>query len=148
MAESNSVETAGAGQAPAASNSGSASQPAERKANGTAEPGAQSGSAVKPPELGASPASRAPLGDRNLDMILDIPVTIAMEIGRVRVPIRNLLQLTQGSVVELDRLAGEALDVTVNGTLIAHGEVVVVNERYGIRFTDVISPAERVQKLR
>jgi len=66
----------------------------------------------------------------------------------VRVPIRNLLQLTQGSVVELDRLAGEPLDVTVNGTLIAHGEVVVVNERYGIRFTDVISAAERVQKLK
>jgi flagellar motor switch protein FliN/FliY len=106
------------------------------------------GSAVRPPDLDPSPGGRAPLGDTNLDMILDIPVTIAMEIGRVRVPIRNLLQLTQGSVVELERLAGEALDVTVNGTLIAHGEVVVVNERYGIRFTDVISPAERVQKLR
>ena len=86
--------------------------------------------------------------DRNLEMILDVPVTLAMEIGRARVPIRNLLQLTQGSVVELERLAGEPLDVTVNGTLIAHGEVVVVNERYGIRFTDVISAAERVQKLK
>jgi flagellar motor switch protein FliN/FliY len=106
------------------------------------------GSTVRPPDLDASSGGRVPLGDSNLHMILDIPVTIAMEIGRVRVPIRNLLQLTQGSVVELDRLAGEALDVTVNGTLIAHGEVVVVNERYGIRFTDVISPAERVQKLR
>ncbi len=87
-------------------------------------------------------------GERNLDLVLDIPVTISMEIGRVKVPIRNLLQLTQGSVVELDRLAGEPLDVLVNGTLIAHGEVVVVNERYGIRFTDVVSPAERVQGLR
>ena len=92
------------------------------------------------------PAART--GERNLDLVLDIPVTISMEIGRVKVPIRNLLQLTQGSVVELDRLAGEPLDVLVNGTLIAHGEVVVVNERYGIRFTDVVSPAERVQGLR
>ena len=86
--------------------------------------------------------------DVNLDVILDIPVTIAMEIGRTRIPIRNLLQLNQGSVVELDRLAGEPLDVLVNGTLIAHGEVVVVNEKFGIRLTDVISPAERVRKLK
>lgn len=87
-------------------------------------------------------------GDVNLDVILDIPVTIAMEIGRTKINIRNLLQLNQGSVVELDRLAGEPLDVLVNGTLIAHGEVVVVNEKYGIRLTDVISPAERVKKLK
>jgi flagellar motor switch protein FliN/FliY len=89
-----------------------------------------------------------PDGDVNLDVILDIPVTIAMEIGRTKINIRNLLQLNQGSVVELDRLAGEPLDVLVNGTLIAHGEVVVVNEKYGIRLTDVISPAERVKKLK
>ena len=87
-------------------------------------------------------------GDVNLNMLLDVPVTIAMEIGRTRIPIRNLLQLNQGSVVELDRLAGEPLDVLVNGTLIAHGEVVVVNEKFGIRLTDVISPSERVRKLR
>ena len=87
-------------------------------------------------------------GDVNLDVILDIPVTIAMEIGRTKINIRNLLQLNQGSVVELDRLAGEPLDVLVNGTLIAPGEVVVVNEKYGIRLTDVISPAERVHKLK
>ncbi|MFA7095475.1 MAG: flagellar motor switch protein FliN [Gammaproteobacteria bacterium] len=86
--------------------------------------------------------------DINLDVILDIPVTIAMEIGRTKISIRNLLQLNQGSVVELDRLAGEPLDVLVNGTLIAHGEVVVVNEKFGIRLTDVISPAERVKKLK
>lgn len=86
--------------------------------------------------------------DINLNMLLDVPVTIAMEIGRTRIPIRNLLQLNQGSVVELDRLAGEPLDVLVNGTLIAHGEVVVVNEKFGIRLTDVISPSERVRKLR
>lgn len=84
----------------------------------------------------------------NLEVVLDIPVTIAMEIGRSKIPIRNLLQLNQGSVVELDRLAGEPLDVLVNGTLIAHGEVVVVNEKFGIRLTDVISPSERVKKLK
>lgn len=85
--------------------------------------------------------------DVNLDVILDIPVTIAMEIGRSKISIRNLLQLNQGSVVELDRLAGEPMDVLVNGTLVAHGEVVVVNEKFGIRLTDVVSPAERVKKI-
>ena len=87
-------------------------------------------------------------GDVNLDMILDIPVDISMEIGRTKISIRNLLQLTQGSVVELDRLAGEPLDVMVNGTLIAHGEVVVVNEKFGIRLTDVISATERIKRLK
>lgn len=86
--------------------------------------------------------------DVNLDVILDIPVTISMEIGNTKINIRNLLQLNQGSVVELDRMAGEPLDVVVNGTLIAHGEVVVVNEKFGIRLTDIISPAERVKKLK
>ncbi len=86
--------------------------------------------------------------DINLDVILDVPVTVSMEIGRTKINIRNLLQLNQGSVVELDRLAGEPMDVLVNGMLIAHGEVVVVNEKFGIRLTDVISPAERVRKLR
>jgi flagellar motor switch protein FliN/FliY len=83
----------------------------------------------------------------NINAILDVPVTIAMEIGRTDISIRNLLQLNQGSVVELDRLAGEPLDVLVNGTLIAKGEVVVVNEKFGIRLTDVISPSERVRQL-
>jgi flagellar motor switch protein FliN len=86
--------------------------------------------------------------DVNMDVILDVPVTLSMEVGRTRVPIRNLLQLNQGSVVELEREAGEPLDVFVNGTLIAHGEVVVVNEKFGIRLTDVISPAERIRKLK
>lgn len=84
----------------------------------------------------------------NLDVILDVPVTLSMEVGRTRVPIRNLLQLNQGSVVELERAAGEPLDVFVNGTLIAHGEVVVVNEKFGIRLTDVVSPADRIRKLK
>lgn len=87
-------------------------------------------------------------GEVKLDVILDIPVTIAMEIGRTKLSIRNLLQLNQGSVVELDRLAGEPMDVLVNGTLVAHGEVVVVNEKFGIRLTDVISPADRIKNLR
>ena len=84
----------------------------------------------------------------NLGIILDIPVIMSMEIGRSTISIRNLLQLNQGSVVELDRIAGEPMDVLVNGHLIAHGEVVVVNDKFGIRLTDVISPAERVGKLK
>jgi flagellar motor switch protein FliN len=92
--------------------------------------------------------SRKANANPELDVILDIPVTISMEVGGTSITIRNLLQLNQGSVIELDRLAGEPLDVLVNGTLIAHGEVVVVNEKFGIRVTDVISPAERIKKLR
>ena len=84
----------------------------------------------------------------NLEVLLDVPVTISMEVGRARLPIRNLMQLNQGSVVELERVAGEPLDVYVNGTLIAHGEVVVVNEKFGVRLTDVVSPAERLRKLK
>ncbi len=104
------------------------------------------------------PASLDPLTDDSqpasddltpeLDVILDIPVSISMEVGRTEIPIRNLLQLNQGSVVELDRLAGEPLDVLVNGTLIAHGEVVMVNDKFGIRLTDVVSQSERIQRLR
>ncbi|WP_413284879.1 flagellar motor switch protein FliN [Vibrio sp. MA40-2] len=93
----------------------------------------------------------SPISDderRKLDTIMDIPVTISMEVGRSQISIRNLLQLNQGSVVELDRIAGESLDVMVNGTLIAHGEVVVVNDKFGIRLTDVISQTERIKKLR
>jgi flagellar motor switch protein FliN/FliY len=84
----------------------------------------------------------------DLDVVMDVPVTLALEIGRARVTIRNLLSYTQGSVIELERLAGEPLDVLVNGTLIAHGEVVVVNDKFGVRLTDVVSPIERVKKLR
>ncbi len=117
-----------------------------------AEKGAEGGAAISRAQLEAleddGTGTAGGDEDRNLDVILDIPVTLAMEIGRTRISIRNLLQLNQGSVVELDRLAGEPLDVLVNGTLIAHGEVVVVNDRFGIRLTDVISPAERVKKLR
>jgi flagellar motor switch protein FliN/FliY len=99
-------------------------------------------------ELSAAPAELSTEEKRKLDTILDIPVTISMEVGRSKISIRNLLQLNQGSVVELDRVAGEPLDVLVNGTLIAHGEVVVVNDKFGIRLTDVISQIERIKKLR
>jgi flagellar motor switch protein FliN/FliY len=83
----------------------------------------------------------------NLDLILDIPVNLTVELGRTKIAIRNLLQLAQGSVVELDGLAGEPMDVLVNGCLIAQGEVVVVNDKFGIRLTDIISPAERLRRI-
>ncbi|WP_337841094.1 flagellar motor switch protein FliN [Rheinheimera sp.] len=112
---------------------------------------AEGGSGAEAVELDELKEERAPLTvdeKRKLDTILDIPVTISMEVGRAKISIRNLLQLNQGSVVELERLAGEPLDVLVNGTLIAHGEVVVVNDKFGIRLTDVISQIERIKKLR
>jgi flagellar motor switch protein FliN len=98
----------------------------------------------------AEPAAAAAAESRdvNLEVVLDVPVTLSLEVGRARLPIRSLMQLNQGSVVELERAAGEPLDVFVNGTLVAHGEVVVVNEKFGIRLVDVISPAERIRKLR
>lgn len=95
----------------------------------------------------AAPTER-PANEMNIDVILDVPVMLSLEVGRARIPIRNLLQLNQGSVVELDRDAGEPLDIYVNGTLIAHGEVVVVNDRFGVRLTDVVSPAERIRRLK
>ena len=116
-----------------------------------AEAESQGGDDVQPvdyDELTEDKPSLSGEEERKLDAILDIPVTISMEVGRSHISIRNLLQLNQGSVVELDRVAGEALDVLVNGTLIAHGEVVVVNDKFGIRLTDVISQTERIKKLR
>lgn len=104
--------------------------------------------AINLQELSEEPSTGVSLNNPELDVILDIPVSISMEVGSTSITIRNLLQLNQGSVIELDRLAGEPLDVLVNGTLIAHGEVVVVNEKFGIRMTDVISPAERIKKLK
>lgn len=95
----------------------------------------------------AKPRAYSNADEVKLDVILDVPVTVSLEIGRTKINIRNLLQLNQGSVVELDRFAGEPMDVLVNGTLVAHGEVVVVNDKFGIRLTDIISPSERVRKL-
>jgi flagellar motor switch protein FliN len=111
-------------------------------ANATEAPAAELES-VEPEAVGGA----QPL-EVNLEVILDVPVTLSLEVGHTRMPIRNLLQLNQGSVVELDRTPGQPLDVFVNGTLVAHGEVVVVNEKFGIRLTDVISPAERIRKLK
>ena len=91
---------------------------------------------------GAKPGSM-----NDFDLILDIPVQLTVELGRTKISIRNLLQLAHGSVVELDALAGEPMDVLVNGTLIAQGEVVVVNDKFGIRLTDIITPSERIRKL-
>jgi flagellar motor switch protein FliN/FliY len=87
-------------------------------------------------------------GQLNLDLIMDVRLALTLEVGRARISVRNLLGLTQGSVVELDKLAGEPLDVLVNGTLVAHGEVVVVNEKFGIRLLDVVSPEKRVESLK
>jgi flagellar motor switch protein FliN/FliY len=97
------------------------------------------------PEL--APGVPGAAGGGRLDMVLDIPVQLTVELGRAKIAIRNLLQLAQGSVIELDRLAGEPMDVLVNGCLIAQGEVVVVNDKFGIRLTDVISPEERMRRL-
>ncbi len=83
----------------------------------------------------------------DIDLILDIPVTLTVELGRTRIPIKHILQLAQGSVIELDAMAGEPMDVLVNGCLIAQGEVVVVNEKFGIRLTDIVTPSERIRRL-
>jgi flagellar motor switch protein FliN/FliY len=87
-------------------------------------------------------------GEVSLDLILDVGVTVALEVGRTRITVRELLQLTQGSILELDRLAGEPLDVLVNGVRIARGEVVVVNEKFGIRLIEVVSPSERMEHVK
>jgi flagellar motor switch protein FliN len=96
-------------------------------------------------ELPKSAASGA--GQLNLDLIMDVRLVLTLEVGRTRISVRNLLALTQGSVVELEKLAGEPLDVLVNGTLVAHGEVVVVNDKFGIRLLDVVSPEKRVESV-
>ncbi|MEY8689373.1 MAG: flagellar motor switch protein FliN [Leptothrix sp. (in: b-proteobacteria)] len=89
----------------------------------------------------------APSTGNDINMILDIPVQLTVELGRTRIPIKHILQLAQGSVVELDALAGEPMDVLVNGYLIAQGEVVVVNDKFGIRLTDIVTPSERMRRL-
>src|SRR5262245_39784960 len=96
-----------------------------------------------------SPDARGSIGgDMSLDLIMDVGVTVALEVGRARITVRELLQLTQGSIIELDRLAGEPLDVLVNGVRVARGEVVVVNERFGIRLTEVVPPGERMEQVK
>ena len=113
---------------------------------GDVEPGGVlSGAASARPFSAASSAADAPLSDIN--MVLDIPVQLSVELGRTKVPIKHILQLGQGSVVELDALAGGPMDVLVNGYLIAQGEVVVVNDKFGIRLTDVVTPSERLRRV-
>jgi flagellar motor switch protein FliN/FliY len=112
----------------------------------------QGTAAANPPAAKAQFDQLSPSGisggaPNNIDMILDIPVNLTVELGRTKLAIRSLLQLAQGSVVELDGLAGEPMDVLVNGCLIAQGEVVVVNDKFGIRLTDIISPTERIRRL-
>ncbi|MEW5893305.1 MAG: flagellar motor switch protein FliN [Pseudomonadota bacterium] len=116
---------------------------AEQAKADAAAPAAQKAQVFQP----LTPDATQPAAANNLDLILDIPVSLNVELGRTKLAIRNLLQLAQGSVVELDGLAGEPMDVLVNGTLIAQGEVVVVNDKFGIRLTDIISPAERLRRL-
>jgi flagellar motor switch protein FliN/FliY len=114
-----------------------------------AAPGAVSPAQITGPVFEQFAAGGAPAGAHNdIDMILDIPVQLTVELGRTKIAIKNLLQLAQGSVVELDGLAGEPMDVLVNGCLIAQGEVVVVNDKFGIRLTDIITPSERLRKLK
>ncbi|VTU26850.1 Flagellar motor switch protein FliN [Variovorax sp. PBS-H4] len=121
-----------------------ASAPAPQPASAPAPAAAPAGAQVFQP-LHNTAASAA--GTVDIERILDVPVQLMAEIGRTRITIKNLLQLSQGSVVELDGLAGQPLDVLINGYLIAQGEVVVVNDKYGIRLTDIVTPSERMQKL-
>lgn len=99
-------------------------------------------------EDGRAMEPERPEANLNLELVMDIPVTLSLEVGRTRLSVRQLLQLGRGAVIELDRLAGEPMDVKVNGVLVAHGEVVVVNEKFGIRLTDVVRPSEWIRKLK
>jgi flagellar motor switch protein FliN/FliY len=137
MAESDADPSAAAGEDISADDWAAAL--AEQETSAPAEVQPASFAQLKNESAGAAPG--------NLDMILDIPVTITVELGRTKIQIRNLLQLAQGSVIELDGMAGEPMTVLVNGCLIAQGEVVVVNEKFGIRLTDIITPEERLRRL-
>jgi flagellar motor switch protein FliN len=121
-------------------------QALEEQAGASASPGAE-----RAPQFDSVQAPAAPLGPGNpvqdIQMVLDIPMQLSVELGRTKVPIKYILQLAQGSVVELDALAGEPMDVLVNGYLIAQGEVVVVNDKFGIRLTDIVTPSERMRRI-
>ncbi len=115
----------------------------EEVVNGTSGDGQ-----FEPDELGAGAPGGAGKGtDVNLDLVLDVPVNVSLRVGSTEIPIRELVRLVEGSVVALDRDASQAMDVLVNGTLIAHGEIVVVDDKFGVRLTDVVSPAERIQTI-
>lgn len=123
----------------------SESKPAAAVANEVAAP-AESVAPVPFTNFSSTPAVDSTAGN-DINMILDIPVQLTVELGRTRIPIKHILQLAQGSVVELEAMAGEPMDVLVNGYLIAQGEVVVVNDRFGIRLTDIVTPSERMRRL-
>jgi flagellar motor switch protein FliN/FliY len=123
------------------------------ESKGAAAPAAEGGALDAAPKVTPAsfndlvPSSGGAQVDGDLNRILDIPVQLTVELGRTKIPIKNILQLAQGSVVELDALAGEPMDVLVNGYLIAQGEVVVVNDKFGIRLTDIVTPSERMRRL-
>lgn len=150
MADDNSEQDAMAAEwAAALEESKAASPPASSSGGGDAFGTALAGTPqVSPATFQNFSAPGAGSGVENdLNMILDIPVQLTVELGRTKIPIKNILQLAQGSVVELDALAGEPMDVLVNGYLIAQGEVVVVNDKFGIRLTDIVTPSERMRRL-
>jgi flagellar motor switch protein FliN/FliY len=120
-------------------------QKATEPAGADGQPGGVLSGGAPRPFSSSSGGGDAPINDIN--MVLDIPVQLSVELGRTKVPIKHILQLGQGSVVELDALAGEPMDVLVNGYLIAQGEVVVVNDKFGIRLTDVVTPSERLRRI-
>lgn len=131
-----------------------APQPGVEQAPQPVAPGGANTKAAEPRKADAKPAFFGTLKEEsagavgNLGMVLDIPVTISVEIGRTRMMIKELLQLGQGTVVELEKLAGEPMEIYVNGRLIARGEAVVINEKFGIKLTDIVSPSERINKLK
>jgi flagellar motor switch protein FliN/FliY len=120
---------------------------AESKGNEVASDVAPPAETVAPASFASFQPTPVPAAGNDINMILDIPVQLTVELGRTRIPIKHILQLAQGSVVELEALAGEPMDVLVNGYLIAQGEVVVVNEKFGIRLTDIVTPSERMRRL-
>lgn len=122
-----------------------AEQAAEQPAEQSAEQAG--GESFSPDELEDAASTPSRSADINLDLVLEVPVTVSLQVGSTEITIRDLVQLVEGSVVALDREASEPLDVLVNGTLIAHGEIVVVDDAFGVRLTDVISPAERIKNL-
>jgi flagellar motor switch protein FliN/FliY len=122
--------------------------PNEQKAPETAEPEAQQASQYSPDELQNKPAPATAGGaDVNLDLVLDVPVNISLRVGSTEISIRDLVKLVEGSVIALDKESTEPMDLLVNGILIAHGEIVVVDEKFGVRLTDVVSPVERIETL-
>ena len=120
---------------------------AESKGNEVASDVAPPAETVAPASFASFQPTPVPAAGNDINMILDIPVQLTVELGRTRIPIKHILQLAQGSVVELEALAGEPMDVLVNGYLIAQGEVVVVNDKFGIRLTDIVTPSERLRRL-